>query len=196
MKSYLILSSLVTLLLVCGTNLEGKNALPAQTKPEPLPQFLKKFVLPEHNVLKFKKGDLNKDKLDDYIIVLENQKNDGMAARPLLLIVQTAKGTYKLAAQNDNVVSCKDCGGKMDPLHGIAIKNGFFTIEHEGGSREMWTRYITFRYDAAQKSWALHRIDESVVDTLEPSGKNNSKKTRTTKEFGTVLFTAFKEGNF
>lgn len=152
-----------------------------------LPTTAKSFILPDHEVLKFQKGDLNKDNIEDIVVVLENKKGDDMAARPLLLLTQDAKGVYSLAAQNDKVVACKGCGGVMgDPLAGIAIKNGFFTIEEEGGSRERWTRYITFQYDAAQKTWVLYRIDESMTDTQD--AKNDKKTMKTAKNFGKVLF--------
>jgi hypothetical protein len=155
-----------------------------------LPTSAKSFVLPNHDVLKFQKGDLNKDNIEDIVLVLEQKDGDDMAARPLLLLLQDAKGVYTLAARNDKVVACKGCGGMMgDPLAGIAIKNGFFTIEEEGGSRERWTRYITFQYDAAQKTWVLHRIDETMVDTLEP--KNDTKSVKTAKNFGKILFAQY-----
>lgn len=155
-----------------------------------LPAAAKPFVLPNYKVLAFKKGDLNKDNIEDLVVVLDTLGDDDMAARPLLLLTQDAKGVYSLAARNDKVVACKGCGGMMgDPLAGIAIKKDFFTIEEEGGSRERWTRYITFQYDAAQKTWVLHRIDESMTDTQD--AKNDTKSTKTAKNFGKVLFAKY-----
>ena len=155
-----------------------------------LPVAAKSFILPDHEVLKFQKGDLNKDNIEDIVVVLENKKGDDMAARPLLLLTQDAKGVYSLAARNDKVVACKGCGGVMgDPLAGITIKNGFFTIEEEGGSRERWTRYITFQFDTTQKTWILHRIDESMTDTQD--AKNDKKTVKTAKNFGKVLFAKY-----
>lgn len=155
-----------------------------------LPESAKSFVLPNHEVLKFQKGDLNKDNIEDIVLVLEKKGADDMAARPLLLLIQDAKDVYTLAARNDKVVACKGCGGMMgDPLAGIALKNGFFTIEESGGSRERWTRYITFQYDTAQKTWVLHRIDESSVDTQD--AKNDTKSAKTAKNFGKILFAQY-----
>jgi hypothetical protein len=170
----------------------SKVASPAsvQTDSTALPANLKSFVLPNYDVLKFKKGDLNQDNMDDYVVVLEKQNSDGDALRPLLLITQKADGTFSLAAKNDSIVSCRACGGKMDPLAGITIKDGFFTIEHEGGSREMWTQYITFRFNKELNTWVLHRIDESDIDTLNEKDKGR-KKARTDKNFGKILFTAY-----
>lgn len=155
-----------------------------------LPAAAKPFVLPNYKVLAFKKGDLNKDNIEDLVVVLDTLGDDDMAARPLLLLTQDAKGVYSLAARNDKVVACKGCGGMMgDPLAGIAIKKDFFTIEEEGGSRERWTRYITFQYDVAQKTWVLHRIDESMTDTQD--AKNDTKSTKTAKNFAKVLFAKY-----
>lgn len=204
-KSIYISFLLLTIAIGCDSN--KTNNQPTQEKADTttattvvtdskssdstqLPESAKSFILPDHKVLKFQKGDLNKDNIEDIVVVLENNKGDDMSARPLLLLIQDAKGVYTLAARNDKVVACKGCGGMMgDPLAGIAIKNGFFTIEEAGGSRERWTRYITFQYDTAQKTWVLHRIDESMVDTLEP--KNDKKSVKTAKNFGKILFTQY-----
>lgn len=160
------------------------------------PPFLKPFILPQHTILKVEKGDLNNDKLEDYIVILEDLEGEGQSARPVLLITQNADATYQLAARNDSIVGCKKCGGSFDPLAGITIKNSFFTLEQEGGSRERWTNYITFRYDSNRKTWILHRIDETGIDTLDANDENISQKVRTAKNFGTVLFTDFRESHF
>lgn len=159
-----------------------------------LPAAAKSFVVPNYKVLQFQKGDLNKDNIEDLVVVLDTLGDDDMAARPLLLLTQDTKGAYTLAGRNDKTVACKGCGGMMgDPLAGIAIKNGFFTIEESGGSRERWTRFITFQYDAAQKTWVLHRIDESMVDTAD--SKNDKKTAKTAKNFGKILFTKYDSAN-
>lgn len=199
--------SLVLLTIAIGCDNNKTNNQPTQEKADTttvttvvtdsksidstqLPESAKAFILPNHEVLKFQKGDLNKDNIEDIVVVLENKKGDDMSVRPLLLLLQDAKGVYTLAARNDKVVACKGCGGMMgDPLEDIAIKNGFFTIEEAGGSRERWTRYITFQYDSAQKTWVLHRIDESMVDTIEP--KNDKKSVKTAKNFGKILFAQY-----
>ena len=122
--------------------------------------------------------------------MLDSLGDDDMVNRPLLLLLQNASGAYTLAARNDKVTACKGCGGLMgDPLAGIAIKNGFFTIEEAGGSRERWTHDITFQYDAVLKTWVLHRIDDSMEDSLKP--KNNKKTLKTAKNFGKILFAKY-----
>lgn len=166
----------------------------SQSDSTQLPTAAKSLVLPNYSVKMFKKGDINQDNIEDLIVVLDTLGDDDMANRPLLLLKQDAKGTYTLAARNDKVVACKGCGGLMgDPLAGIAIKNGFFTIEEAGGSRERWTRYVTFKFDAAQNTWLLHRIDEEMVDTINE--KNNTKKVKTTKNFGKITFDKYDSAN-
>jgi hypothetical protein len=62
---------------------------------------------------------------------------DHPTKRPLLLFVDGASGTYPLTARTDNAVYCVDCGGIMgDPFMGLAIKKGYFTVEHYGGSAQ------------------------------------------------------------
>ena len=154
-----------------------------------LPEYLYPFVLPNYEVLKFKKGNLNKDNLEDFVLILavKNENEKGDALRPLLLLTQNEDKTYILTARNDSIVNCRDCGGKLDPLADISIKNGFFTIEHEGGRRERWTKNITFSFNQELNSWFLHRIDETEIDTSNEKDKGISK-TRTEKDFGKILF--------
>jgi hypothetical protein len=116
-------------------------------------------------------GDLNRDKYMDMLIVLKGQGDtniDSIASRPLLILTGNADGTLKFAERNDNVVLCYHCGGVYgDPYDGLAIRNGYFSAEHYGGSSDRWTQIITFKYSEKEKTWVLHRdagISYSVFD--------------------------------
>jgi hypothetical protein len=86
----------------------------------------------------------------------ENINSD--TTRPLLLLQGDGKGQYKLIARNDSVVLCLNCGGVFgDPYAGITIKNGYFSIEHYGGSGWRWDRVMTFKFDAKNNRFVLHR---------------------------------------
>ena len=140
-------------------------------------------------------GDLNRDAHRDLILIYkqaqESEDFDKPSKRPLLLYLgQTDGRTYRLAARNDKAVLCSLCGGVMgDPYSGLAIKNGFFTVEHHGGSNWRWTRFITFRYDTKDKKWYLHKDGGENYHTSEPHKSTTSVKT--TKDFGRIVFEQF-----
>ncbi len=118
------------------------------------------LVPPGFTILDSASGDINRDGLRDYVVILKNDDEEeiGDTTRPLLLITGRAGGSFQLAERNDNVVMCKNCGGAFgDPYAAIVIKNNYFSIEHYGGSNWRWTRVITFRYDAKTKNFLLHR---------------------------------------
>jgi len=79
------------------------------------------------------------------------------------------------------------CGGVFgDSYAGITIKNGFFSVEHFGGSSWRWTRIITFKYDVKLKQFVLHRDAGDSYHSSDPG-----KITRNVyhkEDFGKLLF--------
>jgi hypothetical protein len=72
-------------------------------------------------------------------------------------------------------VLCYNCGGVFgDPYEGLAIKNGYFSVEHYGGSSWRWTRIITFKYHDAKKAWYLHRDAGISYHTSDPDTETES----------------------
>jgi hypothetical protein len=162
-----------------------------------LPPTLTQFVPPGYTALDTTSGDLNLDDYRDMIMVLKKNGEDTSSdvsehpeKRPLLILTGQADNTYKLAGRNDNTVYCIDCGGIMgDPFMDIVIKNGYFSVEHYGGSAWRWARTITYRYSPADNYWFLHKdghesFHASIPDKVET-------KIRTTKDFGKVPFDEF-----
>jgi hypothetical protein len=170
----------------------------AQTAAPPkLPAAIQRALPAGYQVLEAQRGDLNRDALPDWAVVLhrpdEQQTSDVVehpTKRPLLLFVGGPGGTFALAARSDNAVYCVDCGGMMgDPFQGLTLKNGYFTVEHYGGSAQRWTRFVTFRYDAAARTWLLHRDGGESFHATDP--EHGTTSMRTAKDFGRVLFTRF-----
>ncbi|WP_276500390.1 hypothetical protein [Terrimonas pollutisoli] len=129
------------------------------------------FIPAGYAILDSASGDLNKDRLKDYVLILKVDEEEEHAdtTRPLLLLMGTVRDQYQLLARNDSVVLCKSCGGVFgDPYAGITIKNNFFSVEHYGGSNWRWTRIITFRYDAKTKQFLLHRDAGESFHTSDP----------------------------
>ncbi|MGZ4036634.1 MAG: hypothetical protein ACXVPQ_02330, partial [Bacteroidia bacterium] len=111
-----------------------------------------------------------------------------------LILLKQADGTYKRAARNDEAVMCAKCGGVFgDPYERMVIKNGYFSVEHYGGSNWRWSDIVTFHYDKKTGKWLLHRWGGSSYHTSEPAKVSESVKT--VKDFGTVEFEKFKRGH-
>ncbi|MDP4236427.1 MAG: hypothetical protein Q8919_08280, partial [Bacteroidota bacterium] len=159
-----------------------------------------------YSVLDWESGDLNKDGIQDAILILRKDGEDSTSdviehpeARPLLLLIRSSDGKLNLAARNDSTVYCINCGGMLgDPYTRIVIKKGYFTIEHYGGSSWRWTRDITYKYSTKDKCWYLHR-DGTVRMKMNPSYNPNAEamikdgpdEIRTEKDFGKVRFENF-----
>jgi hypothetical protein len=160
-----------------------------------LPSNAHDFIPQEYGLLGSARGDLNRDSLEDMVLVLykkgeDTSDMDHPAKRPLLLLIGQPDSTYKLAAKNDNAVYCKNCGGMLGaPFQDIVIKNGYFSVEHYGGSAWRWTRTITFKYAAEENKWYLHKDGHESFHVDEP--KKVKSKILTTKDFGKVAFEDF-----
>lgn len=138
-------------------------------------------------------GDLNRDAYTDMLIILRSTAEDTgyyEHPRPLLILTGNAAGALTLAERNDSVVLCKQCGGAWgDPYDGLAIKNGYFSVEHYGGSNWRWTRIITFRYNEKERTWLLHR-DAGVSFTVFEEG-GEEEVVHNKENFGKVRFSAY-----
>lgn len=153
------------------------SILTIKAQPGDWPAELKPYILQGYTVLDFIKGDLNNDKLEDYILILKTNGEDTTgfdnpdrdAARPLLILTRQTDGTLKSEATNASVVLCKHCGGVMgDPYQGVTIKTGEFSISFYGGSSWRWTTDYTFRYDVAKKNWFLQSHGSSSFQSGDP----------------------------
>lgn len=151
--------------------------------------------LPEgYTILDTATGDLNKDDLDDLIVLYRkiNEEEtsdvvDNPEKRPLAIYLGVGLDTFRLAALNENVAYCYDCGGMMgDPYQAIVIKNGYFTVEHYGGSGWRWTRYVTFKYSPKEGMWYLYKDGGDSFHAGEP--EKVTTNVMTVSDFGVVPF--------
>ncbi len=153
---------------------------------------LSTFIPQGFTILDTTSGDLNKDGNKDMVLILKNAHEDDNTdtSRPLLLLAGNKDGQYKLIARNDHVVLCKGCGGIFgDPYEGLSIKNGFFSIEHYGGSNWRWTRIITFRFDKIKNQFILHRDAGDSFHTSNPN--KTTEQLYNKQDFGRLLFTRY-----
>ncbi|MEP7377060.1 MAG: hypothetical protein ABI675_26910 [Chitinophagaceae bacterium] len=147
------------------------------------------FIPAGFSLLDSASGDINKDGKKDFLLILINNHEETAAdtTRPLLLLTGDGKGLYQLAERNDSVVLCKGCGGVFgDPYACITIKNGFFSIEHYGGSNWRWSRVITFKYDVKLKQFVVHRDAGDSFHTSNPDKVTTHVYHK--EDFGKLLF--------
>ncbi|AIY40462.1 hypothetical protein LT85_1304 [Collimonas arenae] len=140
-----------------------------------LPDNILKQIPTGYSVLSFKGGELNDDKLEDFLVAVHKADEKAIAdktgkapRRPLMLFVQNADGSYTLAKRNDHVIFAVNDGGQCDPFEdgedGLAIKNHYFTVQNSVACGAHWTDYITFRYEPKMHDWIFYkRISENWV---------------------------------
>ena len=159
-----------------------------------LPESITQFIPENYSALNVAKGDLNLDSIDDIILVLkeDNEEETSLIAedpvkRPLYILTGQPDKSFKFAEINDNVVYCVNCGGMMgDPFMGIVIKNGYFSVEHYGGSAWRWSRIVTFKFNRTEKKWFLHKDGGDSFHTSQL--EKVETKVKTVKDFGVVPF--------
>jgi hypothetical protein len=197
MNKLIKMSFLVTLLaFTCF----AQKTKPASVLPklnleiDKLPAEIKAFIPEGYVPMDVTSGDLNLDSFPDVVLIVKKPNesdtsdvNDNPEKRPLLVILGEGNNKYKLAARNDSVVYCVNCGGVFgDPFSAVSIKRGYFSVEHYGGSNWRWTKIITFKYSKADNNWLLTRIGSDSFHTSNPN--KSDIKIKTAKNFGKVLF--------
>jgi hypothetical protein len=141
------------------------------------------FVPPTYKIRASAKADLNRDSVEDVVLVLEHKAltfaNQSRRVYVLTGIAKTEQ--YRVADGGDNVGLCMECGGVTggDPFNAVTASYGKFTIEQIGGSKERWNFDITFEYDATAQKWFLERV-------VSNKNKNNKQTIKTTVDLGKV----------
>jgi hypothetical protein len=171
-------------------------------------QLVAPFVPAGYEVLFTVAGDLNRDAWPDRVVVLDtmavgsDSTEDDARARimlrnraVLLLLGEPGGRRYRLATRNNEVVNCRDCTGAMggDSFQGITIKNGYFSVEHYGGSAWRWYRVTTFKYNRADQHWYLHRVGQDSFHAIDPDKVET--QVSTARDFGRVRFEQYRPQN-
>ncbi|MDR7370547.1 hypothetical protein [Flavobacterium aquidurense] len=164
------------------------------------------FIPKGYEAITLKKGDLNLDKFEDCILVLHKKTEETTSnyndhkpdKRPLLILLGQENGSFTLVFKNEDAVYCIDCGGVFgDPFTGIAIKNGYFSIEHGISGGHHWEEIITFKFNKTKNNWYLYK-DHYINYKLNPSSDPKAEalipdvdRLKTVKDFGEVSFQNF-----
>lgn len=149
----------------------------------------------DYSLFDWVEGDINNDDIPDFIVVLQAKKpnEDDFFVRKIVLVETLAFPQLKIAAVNDNLVACSDCGGGGvgDPYRGIVIKNNYFSVEELYGACCKDRLITTFKYAPKKHNWVLHKEGKisSCCNKLDADGGIFSTTTiKTKKDFGTILF--------
>jgi hypothetical protein len=167
---------------------------PAQESPcrvtSSLPAAVQPFVERGSCAIALERGDLDRDGRSDYLLVLERPAPDPDQGRLRSLLVLTASG--RLAAKSDGVVLCSRCGGVWgDPLEGVEVRSGEFTVQHYAGSAWRWRLDFTFAYSRRDRAWQLVRINELGYHTGDPEGTMKRRVFRPPQDFGKIDLRTF-----
>ena len=152
----------------------------------------------DYSLFDWVEGDINKDNIPDFIVVLQAKKpdEDNSFVRKTVLVETIAFPQLKIAATNDNVVQCSNCGGGGvgDPYQLIVIKNNYFSIEEFYGACCKDRVITTFKYSPKTHNWVLHKKGTiSYCCNQKPQDGEILTTTtiKTQKDFGIILFKDF-----
>ena len=99
-------------------------------------------------------GDLDKDGIDEKIIVLDTGLDGEIGTQRTLFIYKKKQDKWALWHTSQGPVLDSAHGGMMgDPFVGIEIQRGAIVIDHFGGSNRKWN--YTHRYRFNGKEWNL-----------------------------------------
>ncbi|RQM70062.1 hypothetical protein [Aeromonas enteropelogenes] len=99
-------------------------------------------------------GDLDKDGIDEKVIVLDTGLDGEIGTQRTLLIYKKKQDKWALWHSSQGPILDSAHGGMMgDPFISIDIQRGAIVIDHFGGSRHKWS--YTHRYRFNNKAWYL-----------------------------------------
>lgn len=194
MRATAILVVLSILLTACGNEpkeQEAKNTTEVATETKP--KNVADLVPDGYTLYETYPGNLNMDEHEDMVVVLNAiDTAEEMLNRGVMLVTTDAKGQLTVAAFNPEGAYCPDCGGAFgEPLEGVTIEAGQFTIEHFGGAGWRWTDNPTFKYNDAEGKWYLQEHKKTSMHSGDPEN-TYEEEIRTTADFGAVDFEAFR----
>ncbi|HVF46795.1 MAG TPA: hypothetical protein VNA17_04450 [Pyrinomonadaceae bacterium] len=159
------------------------------------------FVEKGTKAIAVEKADLDGDRDEDLVLVLEKEKpqivdDSPVKQRPLLILRRTADGKLELAKRNDLLVMCSQCGGVFgDPFESIEVGRNTFTVHHYGGSNWRWKVSYKFKYSRIDKTWQLVRVENTSYHKSDPDKVERDIHTPP-KHFGKVDIADFDPENY
>ncbi|MGE3801788.1 MAG: hypothetical protein AB7H80_12280 [Candidatus Kapaibacterium sp.] len=165
MNTFLFLLGLLSFTSLCSAQSTEPIRVPATGDSVPA------LVPAGWHLLDSATGDLNKDHLDDLVLVIEADKDEsepertwGDEERTLVVYFRKKRGGYQYAVQADNLVILASDGGVMgDPYEGVEVNRGSFLIHFYGGSSWRWG--MTYRFRFQEGEWYLIGSTEYSMST-------------------------------
>jgi hypothetical protein len=181
----------------------SKGEVTSNENQDGTPRGIKAHIPDGYSILDTNRGDLDLDAIPDILLVL--QKDPMTAAdfaaedsaaeslvRPLIILSGHSDGSFTNMGENDNVVLCRKCGGVMgDPYRSTVIKNGYFSVQHFGGSRDKWSTITTFKYSKGAGRWLLHKNGGNQVNSKDDEMVVENEWVKSEKDFGEIDFEEF-----
>lgn len=150
----------------------------------------------KYSMIKNIKCDLNKDKLEDIILVFEpknqssSNNSDTVMDSPVLVMINQGNNKFSVS-KNLNIIQTINSNCPSDGFGNIVLKDNYFTIEQNiCGGWYLADEYITFKYDLEKKELILHKFSQSLTDRKNPE-KEIPELNLTNKKFGNIYFEGF-----
>ena len=86
-----------------------------------------------------------------------------------------------------DVVYCYKCNSSQgSPLTSLVFKGNTFSVGHEAGKVNRWTRIITFEYEREKQLWWLIKDAASSYNIMNSNDMQSEVKTQ--NDFGFIYF--------
>jgi hypothetical protein len=195
MKKFLILLILITSVSFAQKKKNSKldNFKVKEKQVVPI-QEIRDFLKVNEYIVTYASGDFNGDKLLDAVLVGGNEKekhNDKTDSinfkRNLIILQRNAKGNLVKTLENEDVVYCYTCNSSQgSPLTSLVFKGNTFSVGHEAGKVNRWTRIITFEYEREKQLWWLIKDAASSYNIMNSNDMQSEVKTQ--DDFGFIYF--------
>lgn len=144
-------------------------------------EFIPKTVIPSET--RVYRGNLNCDEFED-IVLRFKIVNESEEREHFHLLLGQKNGIYKLSSKNDFFT---EDGVDGTFFNRVVIKNGYFSIEYEGGGNTSGSYDITtFKYSKENDNWLLHKGTSLLLHRY--SDTEPTKDISTQKDFGKITF--------
>ena len=195
MKKFLILLILITSVSFAQKKKNSKldNFKVKEKQVVPI-QEIRDFLKVNEYIVTYASGDFNGDKLLDAVLVVGNEKekhNDKTDSinfkRNLIILQRNAKGNLVKTLENEDVIYCYTCNSSQgSPLTSLVFKGNTFSVGHEAGKVNRWTRIITFEYEREKQLWWLIKDAASSYNIMNSNDMQSEVKTQ--DDFGFIYF--------